>query len=156
MVCRRVVLVTCLLLAAPGCRDKDTGSSDTADTQPSGDSDPEDSGPVDTGTPVDEDADGHPLATDCDDTNAAIHPEADEICDSVDNDCDGAIDEADAVDASTWYADADGDGYGQEDDSLAPPGPPAGMLPTRDGRTPRSPSPWTGCQAATPATPTAA
>jgi hypothetical protein len=49
---------------------------------------------------------------DCDDSDAAIHPGADELCDGVDNDCDGATDEADAVDGSTWYRDGDGDGYG--------------------------------------------
>ena len=51
-------------------------------------------------------------ADDCDDTDVAIHPDADELCDGVDNDCDGAVDEDDATDATTWYADADADGYG--------------------------------------------
>ena len=51
-------------------------------------------------------------ATDCDDADAAIHPGASELCDGVDNDCDGAVDEDDAIDALTWYADSDGDGYG--------------------------------------------
>ncbi len=50
--------------------------------------------------------------TDCDDSNVDINPDADELCDEVDNDCDGDVDEDDAIDASTWYADADGDGYG--------------------------------------------
>jgi len=50
-------------------------------------------------------------ATDCDDTDATIHPNASEICDGVDNDCDGDIDE-DLASTGTWYADADGDGYG--------------------------------------------
>jgi len=49
---------------------------------------------------------------DCDDTDAAINPAATEVCDSVDNDCDGSVDEDDAADASTWYADSDSDGYG--------------------------------------------
>ncbi|MCB9762488.1 MAG: putative metal-binding motif-containing protein [Alphaproteobacteria bacterium] len=50
--------------------------------------------------------------TDCDDTDADIHPGADEVCDSADNDCDGTVDEDDALDAATWYADTDGDAYG--------------------------------------------
>ncbi len=49
---------------------------------------------------------------DCDDTDAATHPGADEYCDTVDRDCDSAIDEDHALDASTWYTDGDGDGFG--------------------------------------------
>jgi len=49
---------------------------------------------------------------DCDDGDAAISPSATEVCDEVDNDCDGAIDEADAWGAPAWYADLDGDGAG--------------------------------------------
>jgi hypothetical protein len=51
--------------------------------------------------------------TDCDDGDASIHPGATELCDGHDDDCDGTVDEADAADASTWYADSDGDGYGR-------------------------------------------
>ena len=49
---------------------------------------------------------------DCDDTDAAIYLGADEYCNAADDDCDGTVDEDDAVDASTWYEDADGDSYG--------------------------------------------
>jgi hypothetical protein len=53
---------------------------------------------------------------DCDDGNADIHPGATEVCNEADDDCDGLVDgEDDSVDASagtTFYADADGDGYG--------------------------------------------
>ena len=50
-------------------------------------------------------------ATDCDDADAAINPDATEVCNDLDDDCDGAVDDG-ATDASTWYADADADGYG--------------------------------------------
>ena len=50
-------------------------------------------------------------STDCDDAAAAVYTGADERCNGVDDDCDGAVDE-DAVDAPTWYIDYDGDGYG--------------------------------------------
>ena len=49
---------------------------------------------------------------DCDDTKAAVHPKAEEICDTLDNNCDGQTDEADAKGCKTWYADADKDTYG--------------------------------------------
>ncbi|MFT5679853.1 MAG: hypothetical protein ACI8RZ_000758 [Myxococcota bacterium] len=49
---------------------------------------------------------------DCDDNNIAINPDGEEICDGDDNDCSGEADEAEATDATTWYGDADGDGYG--------------------------------------------
>jgi len=49
---------------------------------------------------------------DCDDGDAAVSPDADERCDGIDNDCDGSTDEDSAVDAPTWYADTDGDGFG--------------------------------------------
>ncbi|MED5373084.1 MAG: putative metal-binding motif-containing protein [Myxococcota bacterium] len=51
-------------------------------------------------------------ATDCDDTDGTEYPGADEYCDGDDDDCDGDIDEDDAIDAATWYYDADSDGYG--------------------------------------------
>ena len=51
-------------------------------------------------------------ATDCDDTAATVHPGTAETCNSIDDDCDGSTDESDATDAATWYADTDGDGYG--------------------------------------------
>jgi hypothetical protein len=52
-------------------------------------------------------------ATDCDDGEAEVHPEADEYCNERDDDCDGLVDE-DAVDAVTWTTDDDGDGWGVE------------------------------------------
>jgi hypothetical protein len=54
---------------------------------------------------------------DCDDTERAVSPAAQEACNAgVDDDCDGLADDADpSLDLSTraaWYADADADGYG--------------------------------------------
>ncbi len=60
----------------------------------------------------DEDGDGYCAQEECNDFNADAHPGAPEICDGVDNDCDGAIDGSSAVDAPTWYRDLDSDGFG--------------------------------------------
>ncbi len=49
-------------------------------------------------------------AGDCDDTDPARRPGAAEICNEVDDDCDGAVDE-DLV-FTDWWLDADGDGWG--------------------------------------------
>ncbi len=50
---------------------------------------------------------------DCDDADPAISPFLDEICDGVDQDCDGAVDNG--LPTSIFYADADGDGQGDPD-----------------------------------------
>src|SRR5262245_51927947 len=55
-------------------------------------------------------------AGDCHDDNPAAHPGASEVCDAVDNDCDGMIDDADPsldmTTTTTFYRDVDGDGFG--------------------------------------------
>ncbi len=51
---------------------------------------------------------------DCDDSTFVRHPGQLEICDAIDNDCDGETDE-DAREVP-WYPDEDGDGYGAETD----------------------------------------
>ncbi len=50
--------------------------------------------------------------SDCDDTNPKVLPGQEELCDLLDNDCDGTVDEDDATDAPQWYLDADGDEHG--------------------------------------------
>ena len=50
------------------------------------------------------------VAGDCDDSTAAANPGATEACDTIDNDCDGSIDEG--LTNNTWYLDIDEDGYG--------------------------------------------
>jgi hypothetical protein len=82
----------------------------------------------DGGQAIDADGDGHSPPFDCDDLDDTVHPQAAEICDGLDNNCDGRIDEASpGVVVATWYRDADGDGVGSPADSVttcdgAPPG----------------------------------
>ncbi len=64
---------------------------------------------------IDNDGDGYPGGQDCDDWSGVVYPGAPEVCDGVDNNCDGQIDE-DA--ARTFYLDSDGDGYGLESDTI--------------------------------------
>ena len=50
---------------------------------------------------------------DCDDDDADVNPDADEVCNSIDDDCDGTTDVG-ASDSVNWYTDADSDGFGDE------------------------------------------
>ncbi len=65
-------------------------------------------------------------ATDCDDTDASVHPNGTETCDNADEDCDGAADEG----SNVFYRDADGDTYGDEGVtvSLVCTAPPSGFV----------------------------
>ncbi|MBI5787389.1 MAG: putative metal-binding motif-containing protein, partial [Candidatus Schekmanbacteria bacterium] len=63
--------------------------------------------------------------TDCIDTNAAINPKATEVCDNIDNDCDGAVDEGVT---KTFYRDADKDGSGNSQQTIQACSAPAGYV----------------------------
>ena len=99
---------------------------------------------------LDADEDGYGLATssvtsctepegyransdDCDDgpEGAAIHPAADELCDELDNNCNGVVDE-EALDQLVWFLDFDGDGFGNEDFTFSSCSAPEGYLSNDD------------------------
>jgi len=54
---------------------------------------------------------------DCDDGHGTVFPGAEEVCDGLDNDCDGRVDEEGAAGCTTYYRDADDDGHGLAGDS---------------------------------------
>jgi hypothetical protein len=64
--------------------------------------------------------------SDCDDSDASISPGATETCDGVDEDCDGTVD--DGVSYTTYYLDADWDGYGDSTTSTYECTPPTGFV----------------------------
>ena len=82
-----------------------------------------DSGPVGL---QDADEDGYFDDEDCDDHSSAVHPGATELCDGIDNDCDGELDEGVT---SPYYADQDGDGFGDPDDVTEACSRPSGTVP---------------------------
>ncbi len=100
-----------------GDTDGDPTQSITACERPNGYSpestDCDDNDPEVTGRDVDGDGltscDG-----DCDDYNADVNPSAVEVCNNLDDDCNGLLDEDDPflLDATTFYVDDDGDGDG--------------------------------------------
>ncbi len=65
--------------------------------------------PIPTG--ADADRDRWTDFEDCDDDNPQVHPTAAELCDAIDNDCDGVIDEG--LRGQAYYRDDDGDAYGR-------------------------------------------
>jgi hypothetical protein len=75
---------------------------------------------------VDLDEDGWAACEECDDLNADVNPRAIEVCNELDDDCNGTVDGAEATDAFTFYVDADSDGYGDPSlpvfDCVAPEG----------------------------------
>ncbi|MFN7145078.1 MAG: putative metal-binding motif-containing protein, partial [Myxococcota bacterium] len=76
---------------------------------------------------LDADSDGYSDEVDCDEAHATVNPDADEVCDGMDNDCDGAIDE-DVTDAGTWFPDADADTFGDPAGAVTGCEAPAGFV----------------------------
>ena len=84
------------------------------------------------GTETDVDGDGWSAEQDCDDNDPEVHPDAAEWCNGIDDDCDDEVDEGDAVDRATWYADGDDDGFGEASSTVAACDAPSGYAATGD------------------------
>jgi hypothetical protein len=86
---------------------------------------------TDTGNVVllDEDHDGYKTDVDCDDNDATVHPDADEVCDTIDNNCNDEVDEGFDADGDT-YLDAEQCDFGTDcDDNDAEIHPDATDIP---------------------------
>ena len=106
----KIFFFLCLLSSMLGCgAEGEKTSTDTGDAS------------------MDIDGDGHPSTSDCDDNDISIHPGADELCDGIDNDCDGVIDEA-PVDGITQWEDRDADGFGNPEQPTADCNPLTGYV----------------------------
>ncbi len=80
----------------------------------------------DVGTPDDDlDEDGYNLSSDCDDGDSGVNPGATEVCNGVDDDCNSQVDEGLLT---TYFRDADEDGYGDPNDTVAACSAPEGYV----------------------------
>lgn len=96
------------LLALPLLMLACIGTTTDKDDDPVQPTDTGDTGDTGNGTaPTDFDHDGYFSDVDCDDNNALVYPDAEELCDEIDNDCDEEVDEG---------FDNDGDGFNNMDD----------------------------------------
>ena len=111
---RTLALLSCLLLVW-GCADPGEPDGFGAGEQPLDDDDT--SQDDDDASQDDADGDGYPAASDCDDEDPWVHPNAPELCDGLDNDCDDLVDEEPLANLA-WYPDEDGDGFGTEDGTV--------------------------------------
>lgn len=98
----------------PGQVDDNTDCDDADPSVHPGAPEPDCTDPVDRdcdgiAARVDGDGDGAAACEDCDDDDPTRSPDAEEVCNDLDDNCDGEVDEG--LD-ETWYADADGDGFG--------------------------------------------
>ena len=77
-------------------------------------------------TAVDVDGDGFASTSDCNDGDDGVHPDVDEVCDGIDNNCDGQVDEGVT---DVYYIDVDGDGFGDPAGAIDACSPPSGHVP---------------------------
>jgi hypothetical protein len=77
----------------------------------------------------DKDLDGYAASEDCDDHDPEVHPDADEICDGVDNNCNEEIDEYTYL---IFYADHDGDSLGDPGEMMEACEAPEGYVENSD------------------------
>ena len=64
---------------------------------------------------------------DCNDQDSRVNSGESKICDSVDNNCNGEVDEG-AVDGIWWYPDDDNDGFGRTEDGVNACSPSVGFV----------------------------
>jgi hypothetical protein len=116
--------------------DDDDGIIDPKDNCPlaeNGDQKDSDKDGLGDACDTDDDNDGDPDETDCAATNAQVSHSATEICNGIDDDCDGIVDQEGAVKCQGYRLDADGDGWGTaEEKCLCKPLPPWSATKTGD------------------------
>jgi hypothetical protein len=88
-------------------------------------------------------------STDCAELDPNSYPGAAELCDGIDNDCNGTVDDGAGAAGTTWYGDSDTDTFGDPGTALVACSQPAGFvsnsLDCDDGDTATNPSSYEIC-----------
>ena len=98
-----LMLMGCDLVSRPTLENTEHHNEDSSPDAPGITTDSLDTESAEENAPIDMDNDGYAVENDCNDEDPTIHPEAIEVCNIIDDDCDDQVDEGDVCPCPVAY-----------------------------------------------------